>query len=696
MKIEKWQEIAGGIWSASIGSGYSLNPIAVADKKPKLDAINKMDAADFPNQLKQIEIEDVQNKLIISHTLKDDEKIYGLGLHFFKMNHRGRTRYLRVNSDPKIDTGETHAPVPFYVSDNGYGVLINTARIVTIYCGSCVRKDDDYNDDIRDRNSDADWSATVPSDKMEIVIPSEKVEIIIFAGKSMLDVVRRYNLYCGGGVIPPRWGLGFWHRVPTVFKDEEVIEEAMEFRKREFPCDVIGLEPGWHSKSYPVTYEWSVERYPKPAEFVSRMADDGFHINLWEHPYVSPDAKIYPKLKPLSGSHTVWGGLAPDVTLQAAKDIIKTQHSENHVDIGVSGYKIDECDGSELTGSSWMFPAHSQFPSGFDGEQMRQIYGLSYQKLTDEIFREKNIRTYGLVRASNAGASSMPYVLYSDLYDHRQFVRALCNIGFSGLLWTPEIRRANNAADWVRRMQVVCLSPLAMLNAWSDGTKPWSYPEVEHIVRKYINLRMKLMPYLYSAFARYHFDGTPPFRAVEMEIDKSSVMDSDEDNYINSDAAYGRSQNNDLDDQYMMGDSMLIAPLFDYQTKRDVFLPNGYWYDFETGEKYKGGGMITVEAELDKIPIFVRDGAVIPTMPVMQHAPSIGDAVPIEVLYYGNASGGFMLYDDDGESFDFEKGMYRWITLNAEVSENNDGVYSILRDDDWQSSYSTITWKHIK
>ncbi|MBW7462492.1 ABC transporter substrate-binding protein, partial [Paenibacillus sepulcri] len=93
----------------------------------------------------------------------------------------------------------------------------------------------------------------------------------VFSGPALADAVSRYNLFCGGGVLPPKWGLGFWHRVPALFSAEEAMAEALEFRHRDYPCDVIGLEPGWHTRSYPATYEWDRERFPDPEGFVRGM-----------------------------------------------------------------------------------------------------------------------------------------------------------------------------------------------------------------------------------------------------------------------------------------------------------------------------------------------------------------------------------------------------------------------------------------
>ncbi|MBI3921882.1 MAG: DUF5110 domain-containing protein [Armatimonadetes bacterium] len=670
METPEWINQAPGIWSTVVGKPEDLTPLKVAGATPRLAALREMGEGEFPLDPRTITTESVSSRTVIRIPLDSEEAIFGLGLQFLKVNHRGRTRYLRVNSDPRQDTGETHAPVPFYVSSRGYGVLVDTARIVTIYCGSCVRRDTPNPPALKDRGRDPDWEPTPTSDAVEIVVPGEGVEVFVFAGPTPLEVVRRYNLFCGGGVIPPRWGLGFWHRVSLQYNHEQVHAESMEYRNRDFPCDVIGLEPGWHSKSYPCSYEWAEDRFPDPPRFAEKMAAEGFHINLWEHAYVSPEAKIHAELEPLSGSHTVWGGLVPDYTLPEAREILKAQHEGTHLAAGVSGYKIDECDGSELTGCSWMFPAHATFPSGHDGEQMRQVYGLLLQKMTTEIFRKHDRRTWGLVRASNAGACSFPYVLYSDLYDHREFVRALCNSSFSGLLWTPEVRSAATAEEWVRRMQVVCFSPLAMLNAWSTSTMPWSFPDVEPIVRKYLKLRMRLMPYFYSAFARYYFEGVPPFRAMALEVPAC-----------------------DLDDQYMAGDSMLVAPMFAGETSREVCLPEGVWFDFETGKRFEGGGTIRVFPGLETMPVFVREGGLIPMMPPLPHAPRKGERVPLEVRHYGNAPGRLDLFDDDGETFAYQRGDYRWRTLEVTVDSGGTRTGTMSEvEEDRESSYGEIAW----
>ncbi|GFZ81641.1 glycosyl hydrolase family 31 [Paenibacillus marchantiophytorum] len=699
MDTKTWQLSAPGVWRLTIKKPQSITPLSWMNVSPQEKALQQMPQVAPPFDWDRIQLEEAGDSLILSFPLDRTEKLYGTGLQLLRMNQRGRNRYLRVNSDPKQDTGETHAPVPFYISDLGYGVWVDTARIVTMYCGSTMKQEDTQSEEIRDRNSDLGWRATLVASRVEIRLPAEGADVYVFGGPTLADVVSRYNLFCGGGVLPPLWGLGFWHRVPTLYNEQQVMEEAEQFRLHDFPCDVIGLEPGWHSQSYPVTYEWEKSRFPEPEQFVKKMEQNGFRVNLWEHPFVSPKSELYADLKPLSGSHTVWGGLAPDYSLTEAANLYTKQHEQQHVNIGVSGYKLDECDGSELTNNSWMFPGHAKFPSGLDGEQMRQMYGLMFQKMTHDLFRSKNRRTYGLVRASNAAASTMPYVLYSDLYEHKQYIRALCNSSFSGHLWTPEVRRARNAEDWVRRMQTVCFSPLAMLNAWGDGTKPWSFPEVEGVVRHYIKLRMRLLPYLYTAFARYRELGIPPFQAMPFVISPSEIAQAEASaveavQQLNTtDAAYGKKKVREWDDQYMVGDALLVAPLVEGEDEREVLLPAGIWYGLETGERYTGGCIIRVQAGLERIPVFVKSGSVIPMTPALPHVPASGTRVPLELVHFGAEPGEGLLYEDDGESFDYEAGKYTWRKLT--VTQNSDGEYAgeLTGDSEEWISYNSITWR---
>lgn len=656
-----WQKETSGVWTMSVGTPEKVNLLSELHITPKMEAIQKMGEADLPISEQDITTEVVDGKTYIRFPLEKDEKIFGLGLNFKTVEQRGRIMRLHVDHYSGTDDGRTHAPVPFFVSSRGYGALINSARYIDVWCGTSVRKDSKNPPVIRDRNTDKQWAAQPYSDNLEFLVPAEGVEIVLFGGPTMLDVVRRFNLYNGGGALPPKWGLGFWHRVPTLFSDKEVNEEVAEFEKRGFPLSVIGLEPGWMSRSYPCTYEWDATRFPDPEGFVKGLNDKHIKTNVWINPYVSPDGELYKKIEPYTGSHTVWCGIVPDYSLSETKKIMTDHFKKHQLDKGVSGYKMDENDGFD----SWLWPDVASFPSKIPAEQMRQIYGSMMQSTTTDMFRERNQRTYGLVRAANAGTSSYPYVLYNDYYNHRDFITALINSSFIGVLWTPEVRSSGSAEEWLRRMQTVCFSPTAQLDAWADGTKPWSFPEVEDAVRDIASLRTQLIPYLYTAFADYAFYGTPPMRAMNLEPGYQAKTTEEQGKLDATKNPYAMAVRREVKDQFMVGPSLLVAPLFAGEEERQVVLPQGKWYDFYTGKLVGEGEVITVKPGLDKIPVYVKDGGIIPLWPKLTKVDT--EKHPVEIRYYGTKPSTYELYDDDGETYDYEKGEYLRIPIEVKV-----------------------------
>ncbi len=639
-----WQESAPGVWHLRVGQVQPLTLLDAAASEPNQEALGRLPFPEFPLDPEKISTEVIEGKTYLRFPLERNEELYGLGLNFKTHNQRGRILNLHMDHYGGKDNGRTHAPVPFYVSTRGYGVLIDVARYITVYAGTAIRVDADDPPELKDRNTSPDWSAQPYSDAVEILVPTDGADVYIFGGPTPLKAVQRYNLFCGGGYLPPKWGLGFTQRVPTLYSDQDILREVEEFEAHDFPLDFIGVEPGWHSMAYPCTFEWDSSRFPNPQGFLQSLQDKGVRANLWMNPYVSPAGILYDQIKPFSGSHTVWNGLVPDFTLEEPKNIFREHFMEHHLGLGVSGYKIDEVDGYD----HWIWPDVATFPSGTTAEEMRQIYGLLIQRMSADWFRDMNQRTYGLVRASNAGASSLPYVIYNDYYSHRDFITALINSSFIGVLWTPEVRSSGSAEDWLRRMQSVCFSPMAMLNAWADGTKPWSFPEVEEQVREVAQLRMRLLPYLYSTFAKYHFEGIPPFRAMQL-VEGLTISSDKEIKY-----------------QYMMGESILVAPMFASTETREVLLPPGRWYDFYTGELVGEKEVITITPGLDRIPLFVKDGAIVPMLKEERtRMPVEGENLSLEIRHYGMKPGVFQLYDDDGTSFNYEQGEYAWAELKV-------------------------------
>ena len=212
----EWTEIAPGVWKTVAGTPDRLNLFNAAGISPDVAGLEKMGNEGFPLAQDKISAEIVNGETYLRFPLQKGEEIFGFGLNFKTVFQRGKILQLHVDHYGGTDNGRTHAPVPFYVSDQGYGVFINSSRYIRVYAGSAVRKDSPEAPVPLDRNKDKEWTAQPYSDAVEILVPAPGTEIYVFAGPTPMDAVRRYNLYSGGGCLPPRWGLGFTQRVPSL------------------------------------------------------------------------------------------------------------------------------------------------------------------------------------------------------------------------------------------------------------------------------------------------------------------------------------------------------------------------------------------------------------------------------------------------------------------------------------------------
>jgi len=488
-----------------------------------------------------------------------------------------------------------------------------------------------------------------------------------------LDAVQRYNLFSGGGALPPLWGLGVHYRGFASYGAADSLALAARFRTDHIPCDVWGVEPGWQSKSYSCSFVWS-QKFPDPAGFIGSMHEMGYRLNFWEHAFTHGSSPIYETIKPWSGDRKVWDGLVPDFAMPEARKVFLDYHGQVLFSKGADGMKLDECDHQPYASNRWSFPDNAVFPSGLNGEQMHSLFGVLYQQTMLEPLKKRNLRTWGLVRNSYAMAAALPYGVYSDSYDHRGYVRGLLNEGFSGLLWVPEIRDCTSAEDLYRRIQTVIFSPLAQINCWYMNSPPWLQIDkdknnsgkfmadrdaVTAVVRRLFEQRMSLIPYLYSAFNEYRENGTPPVRAL--------VVDWPAD-----------PQTHRVDDQFMAGPSLMVAPMFAGQAKRAVYLPQGRWHDYWTHEMYEGGRVIETAKPVDQLPIYVKENSLLPLAKPVRCVKS-DTCFELTVQVYGKKPAPFTLFEDDGITADFEKGAQNRITLSwsgGKGSVKKSGGYS--------------------
>ena len=522
---------------------------------------------------------------VIEFPLENGTQIFGFGLQLKQFNHTGSRIKLCVNSDPVSKNGDSHAPVPFFATNKGYGMYFDTSRYAEFYCGKVKKAERARSEILPEGGGDTEAELYKMRKEsgvvMSVLIPaSEGIDIYVFEGEKIVDIVKQYNMLAGGGCDVPEWGLGMQYRCFNRWNSQKIIETAEHLKEKNIPCSMIGVEPGWHSHKYPCTFEWALNNFPDPDAFLQKMKELGLHVNLWEHAYTHPESCLFEPLYPYSADYLLWGGLIPDFAKEEARKIF-TDHHKKLVKQGVDGFKLDECDSGDYVGS-WGFPLLTEFPSGLDGEQYHSMFGVLYAQVLLDALEEKP--TYSLIRQMGALAAPYPFVLYSDLYDPNDFVRGVVNSGFSGLLWTPEFRQCWNKKECIRRLQAVAFSAMCLVNAWNYDGIPWEMLDCEDEVREIFEERYRLIPRLKKAFEKYNKEGVPPIRALVMDYT------FDVETY-------------QIDNEWLLGDDLLVAPITTWESdERKVYLPReSEWVDYYTNEPVESGWSDVIN---QKIPVF--------------------------------------------------------------------------------------------
>ena len=201
---------------------------------------------------------------VLTMPIDPDAGVYGFGLQLKGFQQRGKKKTVRANADPVADSGDSHAPVPFFVTTDGYGIFVDSARYVSFYNGKAKRRDTGDNAadaaplrrEVALTTDELYAAVSAGADTiMTIEIPfAQGVDVYYIKGDSVLDIVSQFNLLAGGGCMPPLWGLGGFYRCCGQFNEEQVLDIARRFRELEIPCDILGLEPGWQTCAYSCSF----------------------------------------------------------------------------------------------------------------------------------------------------------------------------------------------------------------------------------------------------------------------------------------------------------------------------------------------------------------------------------------------------------------------------------------------------------
>ena len=696
------EEIMPGVWRVRIGEPEAFTPGRAREQAPDAEAAKRLPApGPLPFKLSEIRGSVTAARTVVGIPCDEpNDQIYGFGLDPRAYEQKGLRKALTVCAGVLDKTGASHGPVPFYLSTKGYGVYVDTARVPFVHVARLSPKAAAGAAPAEAGKAlatsvDALYAARPAQGRTEVVfeIPGDSrgVDVYVFAGPTPREAVQRYNLFSGGGAVPPLWGLGMKYRTFTRADKATAMGVARAMREMKIPCDMFGLEPGWQTQAYSCSLVWSNERFPDHVAMLDELAKDGYRVNLWEHAYLHPSSPLFKPLQNRSGDFLVWGGLVVDFADPEAFKLFADYHARELVSQGISGFKADECDNQPITDCTpFNFPTSTVFPSGIDGEQMLQLYGYYYQRSIFSVFKARNQRTWGDVRATSALAAPLPFNLYSDAYGFDEYLRQLVNASFTGLLWSPEVRDAGSVEELMNRIALASLAPQMCLNIWYMPHPVWEQydnaknnanqllpaDEQKRIgarIAEIVGLRYSLIPYLYAGFHRYRTEGLPPIR--------SAILDFPGDPDLRK-----------VDNEFLFGDNLLAAPLLGNGTSRDVYLPKGCnWIDFKRGLVYPGGKKITFQGTPGDVPLFVRENTLVPFAKPVQH---IGKETVFEITVkvFGDHPAPFALVEDDGETFDFERGAINRLALSWA-----DGQGKVDKSGDYKgpSRYAITAWEKV-
>jgi alpha-D-xyloside xylohydrolase len=541
---------------------------------------------------------DAQGNLAYHETfcLQIDEHLYGLGEQYGPLDKRGQ-RIVSWNRDVSGLTGSTltYLNVPFFLSSRGYAVFVNHTSPITYELG---------------------WPAV---ETAAFRVEDPYLDYFLIYGPRPKDILARYHQITGRAPLPPLWSFGVWMS-RAMYMDRPTVEEVVSrLRDLGIPCDVVNLDPAWLKRrkrlaSNGCDFVWNDEDFPDPVGFVQGLSERGVKVCLWENPYIWKSTPLYEEGKRRGYLvRTPDGGLAqsidnpaaglPDLTNPRAYRWWQAQHRPL-LRMGVATFKTDYAEG---------VPEDALFANGRTGKEMHNAYPLLYNQASFETVAEE--RGEGVVwgRSGYAGSQRYPLNWVGDspisFAGMAAALRAMLSLGVSGIpfsshdiggFWSPAGPAALTPPLYIRWAQFGLLSSHARFHGIGPR-EPWAYgEEAVAIVREFARLRYRLLPYLWALAHQASEMGVPVVRPMWLEFPDDPVAPS-------------------LDRQYMLGPSLLVAPVFNEEGRCRVYVPAGRWYDFWTNEPTAGLAYLDLEVPLERVPLFVREDSILPLAPAMDY-----------------------------------------------------------------------------
>jgi alpha-glucosidase len=630
---------------------------------------------------------ETSNRIAAWKKIEADEHFYGFGERTGLLDKLAecKTNWTVDALDYDALTDEMYQAIPFFFALRpklAYGIFFNT----TFW-------------------SQFDLGAEQPGIwRMETA--SDELDYYIIYGPEPAQILETYTQLTGRMPLPPRWALGY-HQCRWSYDSEAVVRDlAQQFRDRQIPCDVIHLDIDY-MQGFRV-FTWSPRRFSDPAKLIGDLRQDGFktitivdpgvkyepdgdyaifHQGVEQdyfvrrpdgsifHGYVWPDKAVFPDFL-RAEVREWWGNWQKNLTETGVAGIWNDMNEPALDDrpFGDNGNKISfPLDANQGTPDECTTHAEAHNLYGY---HMAQASYEGLQRL------RPNDRSFVLTRSGYAGIQRWSAVWTGDnqsQWEHLEMsLPMLCNLGLSGVAFVgADIGGfAGNATAelFARWMQVGMLYPLmrghsAMKTAQHE---PWVFGDrTEQICREYIELRYRLLPYLYTLFWQAATTGAPILRPLLYH-------------YPNDPKTYA------LHDQVLLGENLMAAPVYRPGVEyRAVYLPQGTWYDWWSGDRYEGETHILAHAPLERMPLYVRAGTIIPMQPVMQYT----NERPIDhlTLRIWQGMGEYTLYEDDGQSFEYQNGAWCTTRYRVHVQDGQTIVQVAEREGNWTPPDRQIT-----
>ncbi|BCZ45104.1 alpha-xylosidase [Clostridium gelidum] len=512
------------------------------------------------------------------------ELVYGLGERFTPLVKNGQSIDI-WNEDGGTSTEQSYKNIPFYMTNKGYGVFVNHAEKVSFEVGS------------------------EKVSKVQFSVPGECLDYFIISGESMKEVIENYTSLTGKPALLPAWSFGLWLTTSfTTNYDEKTVTEFVDgMAERDIPLRVFHFDCFWMKDFNWCNFEWDTRVFPDPKGMLKRLKEKGLKICVWINPYIGQESKLFDEgmengylLKKPNGDVWQWDMWQPamgivDFTNPDACTWYSNKLKEL-IEMGVDCFKTDF--GERI-------PTEVAYFDGSDPYKMHNYYTQIYNKVVFDTIKE-NIGEKEAVlfaRSATAGGQQFPVhwggdceANYESMGESLRGGLSLCMSGFG--FWSHDIGgfESTATADLYKRWVAFgLLSSHSRLHGSSSYRVPWLYDEEAcDVVRFFTKLKCSIMPYLYNISSNASKKGIPVMRAMVLEFQDDPAC------------SY-------LDKQYMLGDSILVAPIFNEDGEASYYLPEGNWTNFISGKKYNGGRWIKEAHSYLSVPMMIKENSLIAT-----------------------------------------------------------------------------------